>query len=137
MKYNGVIQRKLALLDDQVQRLKKHTAGLTQEAFRDDWVVRSMSERAVQVCAEIVIDIAERIIALRNAGPVATAADAMDKLHDLGIIQSAEPYRSMVRMRNLIVHQYEMIDPAILYEVITSRLDDFLLFRNEIDRIQE
>jgi len=137
MKYNGVIQRKLALLDDQVQRLKKHTAGLTQEAFRDDWVVRSMSERAVQVCAEIVIDIAERIIALRNAGPVATAADAMDKLHDLGIIQSAEPYRSMARMRNLIVHQYEMIDPAILYEVITSRLDDFLLFRNEIDRIQE
>jgi len=137
MKYNGVIQRKLALLDDQVQRLKKHTAGLTQEAFRDDWVVRSMSERAVQVCAEIVIDIAERIIALRNAGPVATAAAAMDKLHDLGIIQSAEPYRSMARMRNLIVHQYEMIDPAILYEVITSRLDDFLLFRNEIDRIQE
>lgn len=137
MKYNGVIQRKLALLDDQVQRLKKHTAGLTQEAFRDDWVVRSMSERAVQVCAEIVIDIAERIIALRNAGPVATAADAMDKLHDLGIIRSAEPYRSMVRMRNLIVHRYEVIDPAILYEVITSRLDDFLLFRNEIDRIQE
>jgi uncharacterized protein YutE (UPF0331/DUF86 family) len=77
------------------------------------------------------------LIALHNAGPVATAADAMDKLHDLGIIQSAEPYRSMVRMRNLIVHQYEVIDPAILYEVITSRLDDFLLFRNEIDRIQE
>ncbi|HOW84127.1 MAG TPA: DUF86 domain-containing protein [Spirochaetota bacterium] len=137
MKFNGVIQRKLALLDDQVQRLKKHTAGLTVEAFRDDWVVRSMSERAVQVCAEIVIDIAERLIALHNAGPVATAADAIDKLHDLGIIQSAEPYRSMVRMRNLIVHQYEVIDPAILYEVITSRLDDFLLFRNEIDRIKE
>lgn len=137
MKFNGVIQRKLALLDDQVQRLKKHTAGLTGEAFRDDWVVRSMSERAVQVCAEIVIDIAERLIALHNAGPVATAADAIDKLHDLGIIQSAEPYRSMVRMRNLIVHQYDVIDPAILYEVITSRLDDFLLFRNEIDRMQE
>ena len=137
MKFNGVIQRKLALLEDQVQRLKNHTAGLTVEAFRDDWVVRSMSERAVQVCAEIVIDIAERLIALHNAGPVATAADAIDKLHDLGIIQSAEPYRSMVRMRNLIVHQYEVIDPAILYEVITSRLDDFLLFRNEIDRIKE
>lgn len=137
MKFNGVIQRKLALLDDQVQRLKKHTAGLTVEAFRDDWVVRSMSERAVQVCAEIVIDIAERLIALHNAGPVATAADAIEKLHDLGIIQSAEPYRSMVRMRNLIVHQYEVIDPAILYEVISSRLDDFLLFRNEIDRIKE
>ena len=137
MKFNGVIQRKLALLDDQVQRLKKHTAGLTVEAFRDDWVVRSMSERAVQVCAEIVIDIAVRLIAFHNAGPVATAADAIDKLHDLGIIQSAEPYRSMVRMRNLIVHQYEVIDPAILYEVITSRLDDFLLFRNEIDRIKE
>jgi uncharacterized protein YutE (UPF0331/DUF86 family) len=137
MKFNGIIQRKLALLDDQVQKLKAHTAGLTEEAFRDDWVIRSMSERVIQVCAEIVIDIAERLIALHNAGPAATASDAIDKLHDLGIIESAEPYRSMVRMRNLIVHQYEVIDPAILYEAIILRLDDFLLFRNEIDRIPE
>jgi uncharacterized protein YutE (UPF0331/DUF86 family) len=134
---DGVIQRKLALLDGQVQKLKQHTAGLSMDQFKDDWVIRSMSERAVQVCAEIIIDIAERLIAMKHAGPAATASEAIDKLHTLGIIRSVEPYRSMVRLRNLIVHQYEVIDPAILYTVVTEKLDDFLKFRDEIDALSE
>jgi len=135
MSYNGVIQRKLALLDNQVQKLKLHTTGLTFDEFREDWVIRSMSERAVQVCAEIIIDIAERLIAMNNAGPAATAAESIEKLHILGLIQSVEPYRSMVRLRNLIVHQYEVIDPSLLYSIVTEKLDDFLKFRDEIDAI--
>ena len=31
MKYNGTIQRKLALLDDQVQMLRQHTEGVSFE----------------------------------------------------------------------------------------------------------
>ena len=134
MKYNGVIQRKLALLDDQVQKLKYHTKDIPFSDFEKDWVIRSMTERALQVCSEIMIDIAERIIAIKNAGPAAGAAEAIDKLNLLGVISSAEPYRSMVRLRNLIVHEYEQIDPEILYSIITTRLDDFLMFRDELDR---
>jgi uncharacterized protein YutE (UPF0331/DUF86 family) len=137
MKNNGVIQRKLALLDDQVQKLKYHTKGISFSEFKEDWVIRSMAERALQICAEIIIDIAERLIALNHAGPVATAAEAIDKLKTLGIIESIEPYRSMVRLRNLIVHEYEIIDPEILYTVITKQLDDFLQFRDELDRFFE
>ncbi len=134
MKYNGIIQRKLALLDTQVQRLKQHTKGFTEEQFVEDWVTRSMSERAIQVCAEIMIDIAERVIALEKAGPAATASEAMEKLEMVGVIKSTEPYRSMVRLRSMIVHQYEEIDPKILYSIVTEKLDDFLLFRDELDR---
>jgi uncharacterized protein with HEPN domain len=94
MKYNGVIQRKLALLDDQVQKLRRHTQNLS----------------------------------------FAGAGEAIDKLQILGVISSAEPYRSIVRLRNLIVHEYEQIDPEMLYSIITTRLDDFLKFRDEIDR---
>ncbi len=134
MKYNGVIQRKLSLLDDQVQKLRMHTKNLSFAEFENDWVIRSMTERALQVCAEIMIDIAERIIALENAGPAAGAGEAIDKLQALGVISSAEPYRSMVRLRNIIVHEYEQIDPEILFSIITTRLDDFTKFRDEIDR---
>ncbi len=133
MEFNGIIQRKLALLDDQVQKLKYHTSGVSYEEFTESWVMRSMTERALQVGTEIMIDIAERIIALKNAGPVASASEAMEKLQYMGIISSVEPYRSMVRLRNLIVHEYEQIDPEILYTIITTKLDDFLQFRNEID----
>ena len=78
--HNGVIQRKLSLLDDQVGRLKTHLENVTEEEFKDDWVLRSMAERALQVCAEIMIDIAERIIAIKAAGPVATSVEAMRRL---------------------------------------------------------
>jgi len=133
VKHNGIIQRKLALLDDQVLRLEKSLEHVSYEDFKDDWILRSMAERALQVAVEIMIDIAERIIALENAGPVAAAAAAIGKLVDLGILESEEPYADLVRLRNLIVHEYERIDPQVLYTIATSRLSDFRRFRDELD----
>jgi uncharacterized protein YutE (UPF0331/DUF86 family) len=40
----------------------------------------------------------------------------------------------MVRMRNLIVHGYDVVDPEILFDAATKRLGDFRRFRDEIDR---
>lgn len=134
LKLNGVLQRKLALLDKQVSNLELNLKDIPFENFKDNWVLRSMTERALQVCAEIVIDIAERIIAVKGGGPVATARDAVERLVEIGILSSAEPYSSIVRFRNLIVHQYEEIDPQILYQTATQKLGDLRRFRNEIDR---
>jgi len=136
MRYNGVIQRKLALLDKQVQRLRESLKGISCEEFSQSWEKRSMTERALQVAVEIIIDVAERIIALDGAGPVATAAEAIQLLERLGVLESQNPYVDMVRFRNLIVHQYEEIDPGLLYNLATERLDDFRKFRDEIDRAE-
>ncbi|MFP4511270.1 MAG: type VII toxin-antitoxin system HepT family RNase toxin [Spirochaetota bacterium] len=137
MKYNGVIQKKLSMLDDHIRRLQRRMSSVTIEEFRDDWVLRAMAERMVQVCAEIMIDVAERIISLEQAGPVESAAAAIVKLHDLGVLASPDPYRNMVRMRNLIVHEYDSIDPAILYDAVTQHTSDFLSFKAEIDAASE
>ncbi|MEA2110149.1 MAG: DUF86 domain-containing protein [Pseudomonadota bacterium] len=136
MRYNGVIQRKLALLDKQVQRLRESLKGISCEEFSQSWEKRSMTERALQVAVEIIIDVAERIIALDGAGPVATAAEAMQLLERLGVLESQNPYVDMVRFRNLIVHRYEEIDPGLLYNLATERLGDFRKFRDEIDRAE-
>lgn len=133
MKYNGVIQRKLALLDRQVREIKKALAGVSYLDFAASWEKRSMAERALQVSIEIIIDVAERIIAIEGAGPVESAAGAIESLVTLDILKSDKPYIDMVRFRNLIVHQYEEIDPALLFGLVTTRLDDFRKFRNEID----
>ncbi|MEW5815109.1 MAG: DUF86 domain-containing protein [Spirochaetota bacterium] len=136
MEINGVIQRKLSLLDRQVGNLRKYLEGISRERFADDWGLRSMAERALQVAIEIIIDIAERLIASSNAGPVATALDAIKRIEELGFIKSAAPYREMVKLRNLIVHEYEEIDPNLLYAFATERLAELLSFRNEIDRLE-
>jgi uncharacterized protein YutE (UPF0331/DUF86 family) len=134
MKFNGVIERKLSLLADQVIKIKQNISPATFEEFEKEWILIAAAERSVQIAVEIMIDIAERILALENAGPAAYAADAMKKLEMIGAIQSAVVYEKMVKFRNLIVHEYEVIDHRILYEVITEKLDDFIRFQQEIDR---
>lgn len=133
LRWNGIIQRKLALLDQHVVRLEGHLKGVTQETFSADWALRAVSERTIQVCAEILIDVAERIISLAGGGPTATAAEAIERLVLMGILKNVEPYRSIVRMRNLIVHGYDTVDPEILFDAATRRLGDFRRFRDEID----
>lgn len=133
MKYNGVIQRKFALLDRQILELSAHLKDVTFVSFRNDWVLRSMAERALQVMVEIVLDVTERIIALEGAGPSATAAESIEKLVSLKVLRSSQPYVDVVRFRNLIVHQYEEIDPEIVFDVAKNKLDHFRQFRDEID----
>lgn len=132
--FNGVIQRKLALLDSQVGKLENSLKDVPKEKFLDDWVLRSAAERALQVAAEIMIDVAERVIALNGAGPAATSRDAIKKLVSLKVLASDEPYSKAVGLRNMIVHRYEEIDPSLLYNLATTRLSDFRKFREEIDR---
>lgn len=134
MKHNGVIQRKFALLDTHLLKLQQHLQGVDLASFREDWASRCVAERALQIMTEIVIDIAERIVALNKAGPVATAAEAIEKLVQLGVLKSADPYVALVRFRNLIVHQYEEIDPEIVFDIVENKLGLFRQFRDEVDR---
>ncbi|MFA5864349.1 MAG: DUF86 domain-containing protein [Phycisphaerae bacterium] len=136
MTINGVVQRKFALLDKHLLELQKHLEGVEAGEFKNNWVLRCMSERSLQVMTEIVIDIAERILALRGAGPAATACEALEKLVRLGAVQSADPYIPLVRFRNLIVHRYEEIDPEIVYNIAKNKLDLFRQFRHEVDRYE-
>jgi uncharacterized protein YutE (UPF0331/DUF86 family) len=135
MRYNGVVQRKLALLEQQVQRLGASMESVLLDDFKDNWEKRCVVERALQVSVEIMIDVAERIIALEGAGPVATAVEAIETLVRLKVLDSSVPYVDMVRFRNMVVHQYEEIDSALLYELSKNRLGDFRKFRDEIDRL--
>ena len=132
MKYNGVIERKLAILNDQLLHLRRELEGVSYETFSQSWAMQRMAERSLQVMVEVVIDIAERIIALHNAGPTAGAADAIEKLAVLGVIQSAAPYLPMVRFRNFIVHRYEYVSSDILYATATKH-GRICSFRQEIE----
>jgi uncharacterized protein YutE (UPF0331/DUF86 family) len=131
---NGVVQRKLALLDDQVTKLEFHLRDVSRELFVNDWVLRSMAERALQVAAELMIDIAERIIALKGAGPVASAGDAIRKLTELKVLLADDSYLDIIRFRNLLVHQYEEINPDMLFDLAKNRLGNFRKFRDEVDK---
>jgi len=129
--YNGVIEKKLALLDDYY--LKAQTlVPASHEALARNWERQKAIERVLQVMVEIMIDIADRFIALHNHPPAATSAESMQKLKELGIISDAGIYAQIVRFRNFIVHRYEQVDSEIMYAIMTNHLDDFLKYIREI-----
>ena len=95
-----------------------------------------MTERALQVAVEIVIDISERIIALENCGHVESASECIKKLVVLKILKLEQPFEKMVKLRNIIVHQYEHINPEILFDLTKNCIDNFKKFINAIDNAE-
>jgi hypothetical protein len=47
MRYNGVVQRKRALLNTQVLKLEENLRDVSYGEFEQSWLLRSASERAL------------------------------------------------------------------------------------------
>ncbi len=131
MPSNAVIQRKLEVFDTTLNKLRCYLP-VSYEELCEDWGLQKITERSLQILVEIMIDIAQRIIAQRGDAAPQVSADAIRKLKEYGIIQNDEVYSKMVRFRNFLVHNYDSLDMAVLYEIITKRLTDFEQFKHEI-----
>ena len=131
MKYNGVILKKMEIIEERILRLEK-LLPLKIEKLEKDFFLKSGIERILQVCIEAVIDIAERIISLENASPATSAFNALKKLEYLEILEHAEKYKKMIQFRNFIVHRYESINNEELVFICNNQLNDFKDFINEM-----
>ncbi len=127
----GVIASKLDLMARYLGHLRAVVPATLAE-LEGNWERQKAIERALQVLVEIVVDIADRIIALSSGPPSATGAGSLERLEQLGVVANAERYRPMVRFRNLIVHRYEEVDLSILFGIITQHLDNFEEFGREV-----
>ncbi len=131
MRYNGVILKKFAVMDDEITRLRA-LGPVTSARLDGDHFLKHGIERALQICVEIVVDVAQRILSLEGRPPAPTAFDAVNGLEALRIIASAERYRSMIQFRNFVVHRYERVDSIVLVEILNRHLDDLTAFRDEV-----
>ena len=88
-------------------------------------------ERAVQVC----VDIANHLIAYTELPAPITMAQSFKTLEKAGILKTSTATRlqKAVGLRNILVHQYKVIEWKILWQVITTHLEDFDHFLKEID----
>jgi uncharacterized protein YutE (UPF0331/DUF86 family) len=128
---NGVIGKKLEIFDDTLSRLKNYLP-ITYDQFQMDWGMQKIVERSLQILVEIMIDIANRIIARKGEIPPQVSSDAIEKLKQYGYIQDVTVYKKMVRFRNLLVHNYDSLDMGILYDILTRKLEDFIEYKNAI-----
>ncbi len=131
MKYNGVIENKLRLIEQKLQEIRSWEIT-SYEQFQDSSLLQNATERALQVSIELMIDISERILAIEKIPPQNTAADNLRKLQELKIITLLPDYLDMVKFRNFIVHRYERIDTEVIYSILKNKLFLFESFVQDI-----
>ncbi len=131
MKFNGIIERKLRIIEENISDIKSWGINSLQQ-LKESSLLQKATERALQISIEVMIDVSERILALNEIEPANTSAENMKKLEQLGIIKSFDDYANMVRFRNFIVHRYEKIDIEIIYSILKNNLHLFTRFVDEI-----
>lgn len=76
------------------------------------------------------MDLATHIISTEGYGVPSTAAESFRLLGERGTISKslAERLVKMVGFRNISIHDYRKVDPAIVQSIITGRLGDLREF---------
>jgi uncharacterized protein YutE (UPF0331/DUF86 family) len=85
----------------------------------------------LHVGIECCLDAANHIIAARSLRPPSDYADTFTVLGEAGVVPTAfvPTLQQMARLRNRLVHLYWEVDDEILYQILTSELDDFDRFK--------
>ncbi len=114
----------------ELRDLKRYSFEEIQENLEKEWGI----ERGLQLCIQLVIDAGNHILASIGESRVDKYSDILQRLGEREIITKklAERLVPMAKMRNILVHQYLEIDPAIVYDALQNHLEDFTEFTREI-----
>lgn len=94
-----------------------------------EWALRYGLLEAIQ----IVIDISCHLVSRDNLGVPASYAECIERLYRAGYLDefSWKALLGMVGLRNLLVHEYALVDIARLYSLL-ERIGDFQRFIEQI-----
>lgn len=130
---NNLVLRKIAELERYLGQIQEF-AGIGLEEYQKEWKVQRIVERTLQMMIEASADIANHIVADGKMRTPSSYVDTFLVLKENGVI-SSELYSVMEKMakfRNIVVHQYETVDAAIVILVLRKHLDDFIKFKDAI-----
>lgn len=119
---------KIATIDHCLQRIAD-VRGERRATLRpidvEDIVLLNL-QRAVQAA----IDLASHVVATEDFGLAAAVAENFTLLEQQGVIDPplAERLRKMVGFRNIAVHNYQALNPAIVEAIVTRHLGDLRKF---------
>ena len=131
MKYNGIVEKKLLFIEEQINRIEEWDIS-SFAVFQENTMLQKAVERSLQLAIEALIDTCKRVLALEKQTPAGSATDAVEKIQQLGIISRNPAYTEMVKFRNFLVHLYERVDVENIYNIVKKHLPDFRSFINEI-----
>lgn len=125
--------RKLAEMETYLSQIREFSK-VSVSGYRKDWRTQRIVERTLQILIELCIDIANHLISDRGMRLPTGYADTFmvlteNKVIGKGLLKKME---KMARFRNVIVHQYERIDPTIVVSILRNDLPDFVKYRKAV-----
>jgi len=131
-----LILRKLTELDEYLKQMGEFSS-VTLEEYLRDWKVQRIVERTLQMMIETCADIANHIISDRGYRTPDNYGDTFRVLHENGVFKSDlfEIMLKMARFRNIVVHQYDKVDEAIVIGILRNNLNNFTAYRDVILKI--
>lgn len=131
-----LILRKLSELDKYSKQLGEF-ANISLEDYSGNWKVQRIIERTLQMMIEMCADIANHIISDKGYRVPKSYVDTFKVLYENSIINNdlSGAMAKIAKFRNIVVHQYDKVDEAIVIDILKKHIKDFTAYRDAIIRI--
>jgi len=128
-----LILRKFSNLDEYLGQIGEYSA-ISLEDYAQDWKIQRIVDRTLQMMIETCLDVAGHIISDEGFRVPETYADMFKILVENQILEKSqsEPLDRMTKFRNIVVHQYEKVDPTIVIGILRNNLGDFEKYKKAI-----
>jgi uncharacterized protein YutE (UPF0331/DUF86 family) len=122
-----LVAKKLALVETYVAELRRE---VDLERLPTDVKERRFVEHTLQVAIQACLDVASHVVSDNRLGEPRTNHELFTLLERAGWLdaQLAGTLRKMVGFRNILVHGYAAVDPAVAEAVVRGGLGDFDAF---------
>jgi len=121
-----LITKKLSELKNNLKvlyELKETPFGELSDSVKNQWTIFY----GLQVSIQIIIDIGNHILASIGETQIEDYVDIIEKLGKRGVIPEnfANKIRNMPGLRNILVHEYGVINIKKIYDILQNNLSDF------------
>ncbi len=107
---------------------------MSLNCFIQSWRDVRIVERSVQIIAQAILDIAGHIIASKGWGTPSSYKEGILKLVQHEVIDKSLGFRlaNLVGMRNILVHEYQVIDRKLVHAAIAQIIEDGPQFTRQV-----
>jgi len=128
-----LVGRKLAQIDTYLKQIGDFSK-ISLIQYKNNWKTQRIVERTLHILIEVCIDIANHIISDQGMRLPTGYADTFKVLMENEVIGKTlcGTLEKMAKFRNVVVHQYETIDPMIVVSILHRNLPDFEKYKKAI-----
>jgi uncharacterized protein YutE (UPF0331/DUF86 family) len=128
-----LLGRKITQMEVYLGQIREYSK-ISVATYKNDWKTQRIVERTLQILIELCIDIANHLISDKDMRLPTGYSDTFEVLAENRII-SKDLFKTMEKMakfRNVVVHQYEKIEPSIVVSILHTNLGDFEKYKRAI-----